>query len=187
MAGDPTYAGSVRTYRRCAAAPVALAGLLASACTGSGAGGPGPSATPAAASPAEASPPPVTGDRALLASLPECGPLDVPTVDEEVPGLVAPPSTVLTSVAVDDPLTQVEAIVELDPIAIHAFYREESGLESLVLEDEILEAEGLLQTEGHRFFFKARAMCRTRSVVLYIVAPDTGEATLPQPAGSPPP
>ncbi len=122
-----------------------------------------------------------------LDGLPDCTPLEVPSVAGEVDGLLTPPGTTLTSVERSDPLTQVEAIVELDPVEVHAFYREESGLTSLVLEDEILEAEGLMDNGDHRFYFKARALCRTRSVIVFVVAPATGDAQLPRPTGSPTP
>ena len=111
----------------------------------------------------------------------------------DVPGLVLPPDARVVDVVEDDPLVTVEALVPLNPIDVRRFYEFQNlgVLKTLMIEDEILEAEALLESRTHRMFVKAQATCRDASVVYVVVAEGGSDARLPQPGdtnapGAPP-
>lgn len=105
-----------------------------------------------------------------LTALPDCEepPQAVPA---DVPGLVLPDGAVVTSVQEDDPLVTVEAYVEQTPIEVRRFYFERPGLEMFSIEDEIFEAEVMYGQGEFRSYAKARATCKTGSVLTVVVGP----------------
>lgn len=159
-----------------------LAVLAALLSVGCGSDGP-PGAVPGGDAATTAAPV-VTDRTAPLDRLPPCeGELPPSAVDGGIEGLLVPDGTVLTAVEETDPLVQVTGVIPMDPVEVRAFYADAPDLEALAIEDEILEAEGLMQGRTHRFFFKAQAQCRTRSTAIFVVAPRNDDAPLPQPSG----
>ena len=143
-----------------------------------------------------ADPPPLLGgdasaldpqQAALLARLPECSDdhRPEPGAEEEVEGLVLPPDGYLTSVQPFGALTQAEAWVDLNPVEIRRFYQYHLGtLKPLDVEDEVLEAEVLMESHTHRFFVKAVAVCQTGSSLTAVIGA-RGADEVPVPTGSP--
>jgi hypothetical protein len=126
-------------------------------------------------------------DAALLASLPACTDQHRPDPgpEDEVEGLVLPPDGYLTSVRPAGALTQAEAWADMNPIAIRRFYQYHLGdLKPLNVEDEVLEAEVLMESHTHRFFVKAVAVCQTGSALTAVIGP-RGDEEVPVPTGSP--
>ena len=101
-------------------------------------------------------------------------------------GLVLPPDTRVVDVTEDGGLTTVEARVPLNPVEVREFYeyRNLGVLKTLMIEDEILEAEALLESRTHRLFVKAQALCPTVSVLYVVVAPGGSDARLPRPGST---
>lgn len=115
--------------------------------------------------------------------LPRCGKPPSPAPDPPPDGAVLPPSTLLTAVRDQPPLTQFNGYVELTPVQVRTWIEEETDLEILVSEDEGYESE-LLVTDGvYNTFVKARAICATASLLAEVIAPADSGATLPTPAG----
>lgn len=105
-----------------------------------------------------------------LTALPDCEE-PPPAVPADVPGLVVPDGAVVTSVQEDGPLVTVEGYVDLVPIAVRRYYFERPGLEIFQIEDEIFEAEVLYGEGEFRSYVKARATCKTGSVLTVVVGP----------------
>lgn len=105
-----------------------------------------------------------------LVALPDCAPPPEP-VPADVPGLVVPDGTVITSVSENGPLVSVEGYVDLVPIAVRNYYQDRRGLELFEIEDEIFEAEALYGEGEFRSYMKARATCKTGSELLVVVGP----------------
>lgn len=131
----------------------------------------------------------------VLSRLPACDGAPAGTVgDPEVEGLVLPPDASVVGVTADGALTTVEARVPLDPVQVRQFYELQNigVLKTLMVEDEILEAEALVESRTHRMYVKAQAECRDRSILYVVVAPGGTDRDLPQPGepgapGGPPP
>lgn len=118
-----------------------------------------------------------------LTALPEC---ESPPAgrEESVAGLLLPEGSVVTTIQPQDPLTTVQATVPLTPVQFEAHYADRAGIEVLVTENEIYEAELLVSDGSHRNFLKARATCSTASQVLAVVAPEVDAQGLPLPQGA---
>ena len=60
----------------------------------------------------------------------------------------------------------------MTPVDIRHFYQQQSDVEVLQIEDEIVESEGLVAnaSTGYRTLFKANAICQTGSKMLFVVA-----------------
>ena len=118
-----------------------------------------------------------------LTALPEC---ESPPAGraEEVAGLLLPEGSVVTTIQPQDPLTTVQASVPLTPVQFEAHYAQRDGIEVLVTENEVYEAELLVSDGSHRNFLKATATCSTASQVLAVVAPEVDAEGLPLPQGA---
>ena len=132
----------------------------------------------------------------VLGRLPACDTVDddATAVPYDVAGLVLPPDATVVDVVEDGALVTVEARVPLDPVAVRRFYEFQNlgVLKTLMIEDEILEAEALLESRTHRLYVKAQARCATASTVYVVVAEGGSDARLPDPGdpdapGSPAP
>jgi hypothetical protein len=120
-----------------------------------------------------------------LAALPPCE--DPPPASEDPPveGLVVPDGSVVTNVTPQGPLTSVQGYIPMTPIQIRFHYGDREGVELLVLEDEVYEAEVLLASGAHRMYLKANARCDEGSSFQAIVAPEVDADGLPVPDGVP--
>lgn len=95
-----------------------------------------------------------------------------------------PAGSVVNSVTEQKPLVTVIAFVPLTPIEFEAAYPEMDGIEVLVTENEIYEAELLVSNGTHRNFLKATATCSTGSNLVAVVAPEVDAEGLPLPQGA---
>lgn len=117
-----------------------------------------------------------------LSALPDC-PSPPAGRSDKVDGLLLPAGSVLTTVQAQDPLTTVQSFVPLTPVQFEAHYADRAGIEVLVTENEVYEAELLISDGSHRNFLKATATCSTGSQVLAVVAPEVDAEGLPLPQG----
>ena len=163
-----------------------MAALLLAGCGGGGNDDTAPSGSTQTPQPSAQqstkTPKPVPQDEGgPLMALPDCAepPEAVPA---DVPGLIVPDGTVITSVSEDGPLVSVEGYVEMTPIEVRMFYFERPGLELFEIEDEIFEAETLYGQGEFRTYAKARAVCNTGSELLVVVGP-AGTAAQPEVGG----
>jgi hypothetical protein len=120
-----------------------------------------------------------------LAALPPCEAPPSPSDDPPVDGLVVPDGSVVTSVTPQGPVTSVLGYIPMTPIQIRFHYTDREGLELMVLEDEVYEAEVLLGSGAHRMYLKANASCDEGSSFQAIVAPEVDAEGLPVPDGVP--
>jgi hypothetical protein len=160
----------------------ALAALLASACAGGGPTSPAPPTSALGGATAD----PGDIDPALLEPLTALGPcevdpnaVDAPAVD----GLVLPPDAVLTEQTEDGPLTTAQGYVPMTPVQLRVWYQRHDDLEVVQIEDEIREAEALLDHGDRRLFVKAQAVCELGSIFIAVVAPRAAQDQVPAPAG----
>lgn len=126
-------------------------------------------------------------DPAALEPLTALGPCEIePNAIDDPPaeGLVLPPGAVLTEQAEDGPLTTTRGYVPMTPVQVRDWYQRHEELEVVQIEDEVREAEALLDSGDRRLFVKAQAVCELGSVFLAVVAPQADEDQLPAPAGS---
>lgn len=130
----------------------------------------------------EATPQPTDDAFGPLHALPDC-PSPPPGRPDEVAGLLLPEGSVVTTVQPQDPLTTVQSFVPLTPVQFEAHYADRAGIEVLVSENEVYEAELLISDGSHRNFLKATASCSTGSQVLAVVAPEVDAEGLPLPQG----
>ncbi|HVM21423.1 MAG TPA: hypothetical protein VM307_15795 [Egibacteraceae bacterium] len=122
-----------------------------------------------------------------LEALPACTEPPV-AVDEDVQGLIAPDGTVVTSANEQGPLVHVTGYAPMTPVQFERAYAELDGIEVLLTENEVYEAELLVSDGTHRNFVKASATCSEGSQILFVVAPevDAEGLPLPQQATAPP-
>ncbi len=99
-------------------------------------------------------------------------------------GLVVPPGTILTEQSTDGPLTTVKGYVPMTPVQVRVWYQIQPDLTIIQGEDEVREAEALLDNGEHRLFLKAQAICEEGSVFLAVVAPQVAGDAVPAPAGT---
>lgn len=129
----------------------------------------------------------------VLAGLPPCGADPDEQEVGEVPGLVLPDGAVPLKAAVDGPLTTVDAWVGLNPVEVKQWYESSTlgVLKALMVEDEILEAELLMESRTHRLYIKAQSACRDASRLWVVVAEHGAGTFVPAPgstdAPGPPP
>lgn len=133
--------------------------------------------------------PPTSVASELLGPLTQLGPC---TADPEASAdaseardLILPPGSVLTSVERQDPVTQVQGYVPMTPVQVRVWFTDQSGLEVIQVEDEVIESEVLVTDGQHRLFVKAQAVCALGSVFVGILAPEEAAGEVPTPAGSP--
>ncbi len=117
-----------------------------------------------------------------LTALPACEAPPSPEVSEAVPGIELPDGAVVQSVERGDPLVTVQGYVPTTPVEVRRYYQQ-TDLEILLIEDEILEAEALVSNGTHRTYVKARAVCAEGSSLLAVVAPELDAQGLPVPTG----
>ena len=140
----------------------------------------------------EATPSTATSDgldeqsRRVLSRLPDC---DEPPAEQdvgEVEGLVVPEGVRLTGIEHDGPLTTVTGWVGMNPIDVRRFYERRTlgVLKTLMIEDEILEAEALMESRTHRLYIKAQAACRDASKLWIVVAEHVAKADVPDPGST---
>lgn len=117
-----------------------------------------------------------------LEALSDCEGL--PAAGGEAPqGLLLPDGAVIQKVTPQGPLVNVTAYVPMTPVQFEQTYRD-LGVEILITENEIYEAELLVSDGTHRNFLKAAALCKEGSSVLAVVAPEVDAEGLPIPQGS---
>lgn len=120
-----------------------------------------------------------------LEALADCQ--DPPAAQGEAPeGLMLPEGAVIQKVTPQGPLVNVTAYVPMTPVQFEESYRE-LGVEILISENEIYEAEMLVSDGSHRNFLKAAALCKKGSSVLAVVAPEVDAEGLPIPQNAPTP
>lgn len=129
----------------------------------------------------------------VLGRLPACEEPG-PGMSVDVDGLILPSGSVITDVTEEGNLTTVTAKVPLNPVEVRQFYEYQNlgVLKTIMVEDEILEAEALVESRTHRMYVKAQAICPEASTVYVVVAPGGTDARLPRPGdpnapGGPPP
>ena len=116
-----------------------------------------------------------------LEALADCD--QTPAANGEAPeGLLLPDGAVIQDVTPQGPLVNVTAYVEMTPVQFQQTY-DDRGLEILVSENEIFEAELLVSDGKYRNFLKAAALCKKGSSVLAVVAPEVDAEGLPVPQG----
>lgn len=79
-------------------------------------------------------------------------------------------------------LIEVHGYIATTPIRVRQFYEREPDLTILDLEDEIVEAEVLVERGAHRTYMKANAVCSDGSTILAMVGP-SGTGAIPTPSG----
>ena len=123
---------------------------------------------------------------APLEALPDCS--EPPDPSGEAPeGFIAPEGTVIQAVTPQKPLINVTAYIPATPGKVRQEYAKLEGIEVLISEDEIFEAEMLVSDGDHRTYAKVTAICREGSNMLAVVAPELEAGALPTPAGTPSP
>lgn len=130
----------------------------------------------------------------VLGRLPPCDTVqdDGQTIDLD--GLIMPAGSAVIDVTEEGNLTTVEALVPINPVEVRQFYEYQNlgVLKTIMVEDEILEAEVLVESRTHRLYVKAQAICPSQSTIYVVVAKGGTDARLPQPGdpnapGDPPP
>ena len=121
-----------------------------------------------------------------LEALAECS-APAPAVTEGVEGLILPEGALVQQVTPSNPLTNIAAYVEMTPVEFEQHYRNREGIEVLIGENEIYEAEMLVSDGTYRNFLKATAVCARGVQIIGVVAPEVSAEGLPVPQGSPTP
>ena len=122
-----------------------------------------------------------------VSALPPCEEQPSPPALPEVPGLTLPDEAVVFFVQEVGTLTQVQGVVELQPVDVRAYYEGRDDLDVLAVEDEVFEAEILFSDGTWRTFVKAQVLCATGSNFTATVGSEEDAATVPTPAGTPQP
>lgn len=125
------------------------------------------------------------GATGAVTALPACDQPPAPSSDEAVPGLVVPQEAVITEVTPQAPVTTVRAYLPMTPVQVREHYAQRDDVDLLAIEDEVFEAEVLLDSGEHRVFVRAMAVCAEGSSLLAIVAPAAARESLPVPDGTP--
>ena len=128
--------------------------------------------------------PPAPADQtAPLEALPDC--TDIPTEAAEAPeGFTAPEGTIVVQVTPQDPLVNVVGYLKMTPTEVRLAYEALDGIQLLLSEDEVFEAELLVSDGDHRTYVKATAACKRGSHLLAVVAPEVSASGLPVPQGA---
>ena len=148
------------------------AGLLIAGCATSPASAPAPTDVPGGPD---------------VSALPPCEEQPSPPALPEVPGLTLPEEAVVFFVQEVGTLTQVQGVVELQPVDVRAYYEGRDDLDVLAVEDEVFEAEILFSDGTWRTFVKAQVLCATGSNFTATVGSEEDAAAVPTPAGTPQP
>ena len=117
------------------------------------------------------------------AGLPPCTDVPAAVASEAVQGLVLPGDASIQSSMVSGPLTTVNAYVAATPREVRDELTQRSDVEVLHSEDEVFEAELLVNNAGRRSLVKAVAVCDAASRILAVISDGDG-AGLPAPGGS---
>ena len=104
---------------------------------------------------------------------------------EAVAGLVLPVDAAVQSSTVSGPLTTVNAYVEATPLAIRSELEQHPEATVVHAEDEVFEAELLLELDGRRSLVKAVSVCDGSSQIVAVVS-DGDPSALPSPGGTQP-
>lgn len=123
-------------------------------------------------------------DGSPLTALPPCGPPPSASASAaDVPGLVLPAEVIITLTRVATPeLVEVRGYIATTPIRVRQFYEQEPDLTILSIEDEIFEAEVLVERGAYRTYMKANAACSDASTIYAMVGP-AGSGAVPTPTG----
>lgn len=121
-----------------------------------------------------------------LTALPECAP--APPEVEVDPGLLEgaelPEGAVLTSALAQDPIVNLTAYVDGTPVEVRNEFELRRGIDIIVIEDEVFEAELLVSNGTHRTYLRVGATCSTGSTLIAVVAPELEADALPLPPGA---
>ena len=120
------------------------------------------------------------------AALPACGSPPSPAKDPVVDGALLPPGSRVTAVRAGRQTTQLNAYVTATPDEVVAFVKQVPGVTVEAAAGTSSGREVLTSARDFDVFLRATAVCARGSVVLEIVAPAGGGATLPQPGDEPP-
>lgn len=113
------------------------------------------------------------------------GPCATPT-EETVPipaGMILPDDAIVTSQRIEDPITEVNGFIPLTPVQIRRYYEERADIGIISIEDEILEAEILVELDEYRTFVKATVICDTGSQFVAVGAANVAASAVPTPTG----
>lgn len=108
------------------------------------------------------------------------------------PQLVLPDSAVVAAQRVEGPLTEVSGFVPLTPVQVRRDYEARHDVGIISIEDEIIEAEILVEVDGYRTFIKATVACDAGSEFEAVGAANVAASAIPtpsrdRPSGSPQP
>lgn len=121
-----------------------------------------------------------------LTALPACEEPAPPIDEPPGEGVVLPEGARLLEQVEQGPAINAAGYVELTPIEVRLAYEalaERDGLMLLSSEDEVFEAELLLEADGRRIFVRATAACDRGSNLLVVSAPAGADAAVPTPQG----
>lgn len=100
-----------------------------------------------------------------------------------MPGLVLPPGVIITSTGpLTADLAEARGFIAATPIEVRQFYEREPSLTIFEIEDEIFEAEVLVEQGAFRTYMKASAACSDGSTIYAVVGP-AGTGSVPSPTG----
>lgn len=121
------------------------------------------------------------GTASAVTALPACDQPPAPSPHAAIPGLVLPEEAVITELSPQGPVTTVRAYLQMTPVQVREHYEQRDDVDLLSIEDEVFEAEVLLDSGEHRVFLRAMILCAEGSSLLAIVAPVAvgGELTVP--------
>ncbi len=117
-----------------------------------------------------------------LDGLPTC-PSPPTAVDADVGDLPLPVDAVVTSADVDGSLQSIQGFTPRTPVQVLVDYLRLDGWSVLSAEDEVFEAELLLERDGLRVFAKAQANCSRGSAFVLFGSRDPALVPAPQGAG----
>lgn len=100
--------------------------------------------------------------------------------------MVLPDGALVTSQRVEDPLTEVNGFIPLTPVQIRRSYEARDDIGIISIEDEIVEAEILVELDGYRTFVKATVICDTGSQFVAVGADNVAASAVPTPTGAGP-
>jgi hypothetical protein len=95
--------------------------------------------------------------------------------------LPLPDASIVTTASTDGPLLTAQGYSERTPVEIMVGYLRLEGWTVLNAEDEVFEAEMLVERDGLRVFAKAQAVCDRGSA--FVMFASTDPALVPAPAG----
>ena len=99
-------------------------------------------------------------------------------------GIVLPAGGLVLARRDVDDLVEVDAYVDLTPVQVVAAYEALDEVVILTSEDEVFEAELLLDVGDRRTYVQARAVCERGSNLLLLTTPADGGGAVPVPSGA---